>query len=69
MEQTKENKVGYYSDSSHILKGASMLPTIYTVADIIEEVKKDICDNYCKYSEDEKKCDEMCPDCPLNRLG
>jgi hypothetical protein len=40
-----------------------------TVADIIEEVKKKICDDYCKYAEDEKKCEEMCPDCPLNRLG
>lgn len=39
-----------------------------TVADIIEEVKKDICDNYCKYSSEED-IEEKCPDCPLNRLG
>lgn len=40
-----------------------------TVADIIEEVKKDICENYCKYSGDEDAEKEKCPDCPLGRLG
>ena len=40
-----------------------------TVADIIEEVKKDICDNYCKFSGDEKAMEEKCADCPLSRLG
>ena len=34
-----------------------------------EEVKKDICDNYCKYSGDEKAQEEKCADCPLSRLG
>lgn len=41
-----------------------------TVADIIEEVKKDICDNYCKYSEDDsEESEERCANCPLSRLG
>lgn len=48
-----------------------------SIADIVEDVKKDICDNYCKmpykYSEaqwDEIFGTEACPcwNCPLNRL-
>lgn len=40
-----------------------------TVSDIIEDVKKEICQDYCKYAEDEKACEEKCPDCPLTKLG
>ena len=50
-----------------------------TVSDIIEEVRSDICDNYCKYSdinytreysdaEYDKMMREQCDSCPLNRL-
>lgn len=41
---------------------------------IIEEVKEDICRNYCKYTESSYKSleqDEVyakCEECPLNRL-
>lgn len=48
----------------------------YTVLDIIEEVKSDICISYCKWPNiwDEEKegnelCDsDICRRCPLNRL-
>lgn len=45
-----------------------------TICEIIESVKSDICDHYCKYPEryTEDKSDdifdEKCKDCPLNRL-
>lgn len=47
---------------------------------ILEEVKEDLCDNYCKYpgeyyllyedSEVAHECmlQDVCADCPLNRL-
>lgn len=46
--------------------------TTKTVFEIIEEVKTDICDNYCKYPEQYKDYDDMldeqCDKCPLGRL-
>ena len=47
-----------------------------SVCEIFEEVKKDICDNYCKYPDiwDEEKEEkplyesEHCENCPLLRL-
>lgn len=43
-----------------------------SVTDIIEEVKTDICDKYCKYPEQYDNYDEMlrdvCENCALNRL-
>lgn len=48
-----------------------------TVSQIIEEVKMEICDNYCRYStiyntDNEDEYDEMigkrCSNCPLDRL-
>ena len=43
-----------------------------TVSDIFEEIKSNMCDNYCKYSARYKDYDEMleevCSKCPLNRL-
>ena len=47
-----------------------------SVGEIIEEVKNDICNNYCKYPDtwDEEKegveliNSEVCDKCPLNRL-
>lgn len=51
-----------------------------TVTQIMEQVKNDICDNYCKYPEWSKKffkdtdkadeflLNEICLDCPLKRL-
>ena len=45
-----------------------------TITDILEDVSKDICDNYCKYpdiyqkEEEEYKLYEHCDKCPLNRL-
>lgn len=45
------------------------------VSDILEDVKTDICDNFCKYSAetenitDSELFEEMCMQkCPLNRL-
>ena len=49
-------------------------------AEIIQEVKEEMCDHYCKYpveflmtyedSEEahDKMIEEMCAECPLNRL-
>lgn len=48
-----------------------------TVAQIIEEVKEEMCDHYCKHIEKiqgggeeafEKLVEEFCDKCPLNRL-
>lgn len=45
-----------------------------SVTDIIEEVKGQICDRYCKYpsqytsEEWEEVFEEICSDCPLDRL-
>lgn len=43
-----------------------------TISEIIEEVKCDICDNYCKYPDvldDEEVLTGTCEQCPLGRLG
>lgn len=47
-----------------------------TVSNIIEEVKTQICNDYCRYpnefDEEEEGCElsesEICGNCPLNRL-
>lgn len=45
-----------------------------SVTQIIEEVCQDICDNYCKHptlhtpDEWENVMDEVCENCPLNKL-
>lgn len=47
-----------------------------TVQEIIEEVKNDMCRNYCKYTdtwdEEAEGCElpesEICANCPLNKL-
>ena len=47
-----------------------------TVTEQIEEIKDDICNNYCKWpdvwDEEAEGCDltesDYCRDCPLNRL-
>ena len=47
-----------------------------TVSQIIEEVKIEICDNYCRYpkiynindDEYDAKMEEICVNCPLSRL-
>ena len=42
------------------------------IADIIEQVKENICDNYCKYPDqyesNETMIEEQCEKCPLCRL-
>lgn len=43
-----------------------------TISEIVEEVKTEICDNYCKYPDvldDEEVLYGMCEQCPLGRLG
>lgn len=44
---------------------------IQTIPQIIEEVKTEMCDHYCKYpneiKDDEELCD-ICGKCPLGRL-
>ena len=48
--------------------------TRITVADILEEVKAEICEQYCKYPVIYKDMDEdefiekICGECPLHRL-
>lgn len=45
-----------------------------SITDIIEEVKEDICSNYCKHPEKyepdewDNVFEEVCKDCPLDRL-
>lgn len=45
-----------------------------TVTDIFEQIKEEICDEYCKYpgivedQEDLLKKDGPCSKCPLNKL-
>ncbi|MGN0417032.1 hypothetical protein [Anaerostipes faecalis] len=42
-----------------------------TVTDILEEVKQQICDDYCKYPtliDDIEELDTKCTECPLNKL-
>ena len=42
------------------------------ISEIIEDVKKDICDDYCRYSIDEsldeEKLWDICIECPLSRI-
>ena len=42
------------------------------IEEIVEEVCKEMCDKYCKYSDgvdiDSDKLDEICSNCPLNKL-
>lgn len=45
-----------------------------TVTMIIDHVKEEMCDKYCKYTEqswkslEENEVNEICEKCPLNRL-
>lgn len=42
-----------------------------SVSDIIEEVRTEMCDKYCKYREraiNEDDIEMRCVDCPLNKL-
>ena len=42
-----------------------------SITQIIEEVKEEVWDKYCKYpviTEDENIIETVCPDCPLNKL-
>lgn len=47
-------------------------PESKTVTDILEEVKKEMCDEYCVYAKltpnFQKEAEETCNRCPLNRL-
>lgn len=42
-----------------------------TISEIVEEVKTEICDNYCKYPDvlPEDVLWSNCEKCPLGRLG
>ena len=45
---------------------------IQTIPQIIEEVKMEMCDNYCKMTneiKDDEKLYDICEKCPLGRLG
>lgn len=52
------------------------METTRTITEQIEEIKDDICNNYCKYpdiyDEETEGCDlsesDHCRNCPLNRL-
>ena len=42
-----------------------------SITQILDDVKSEICDKYCKYPyeiEDEADLDEICKNCPLERL-
>lgn len=59
------------ADEKFELMPAEKLSTI--VSETIEAVKRQICDDYCKYpaeysGENEQMLEEQCEDCPLNRL-
>lgn len=46
-----------------------------SIAQQLEEVTQEICDNYCKYPERytaeewDSVCEELCYKCPLNKLS
>ena len=43
-----------------------------TITEIVEEVKCEMCDNYCKYPneiKDDEELYDICEKCPLGRLG
>lgn len=55
------------------LKESQMEVKKQSISEIIEEVKCEICDNYCKYpdlftAEEEEVLWGMCEKCPLGRL-
>lgn len=43
-----------------------------SISDLLEEAKEEMCDNYCKFSEQAKDEEELwntiCDKCPLNKL-
>lgn len=43
-----------------------------SVTDLIEEVREDICNKYCKYAEkgmvSDETIEDICTKCPLNKL-
>lgn len=42
-----------------------------SVTELIEEVREEICDKYCKYSDrglSDDEIEELCTNCPLNKL-
>lgn len=42
-----------------------------SVTDLIEEVRAEICDKYCKYRDRElgdNEIEKLCENCPLNKL-
>lgn len=51
-----------------------------TITDLLEEIEKEICDNYCKYPEiclaevkdpdlaEDRLYDKYCEKCPFNRI-
>lgn len=50
---------------------ANIREELKKVDEEIEEVKSEMCDYYCKYTEDWKEgkdVEEICNKCPLNRL-
>jgi len=73
-----------YRDIEGLVKNSALLlETAYdrgakerqqaTIPDIIESVKIEICDKYCKYPYkdgiSEETLQEICENCPLSRLG
>ena len=64
--------------ASHTTKGSTgkgrrlTMDKEHTVTEILEEVKNDICDNYCKYPEEYEDYEDMlkerCNDCVLKLL-
>jgi hypothetical protein len=41
-----------------------------TISEMFEDIKEQMCDKYCKYVDElgEEEIDELCTNCPLNRL-
>ena len=54
-------------------QGEKKMANNKVVSEIIEDVKAEICDNYCKYPEqwvdkEGEMMDEICKNCPLGKL-
>lgn len=50
------------------------LADLPSVTEIMNEIMTEMCENYCKYphqkwEHDEAMYEQVCSDCPLNKLG
>ena len=59
-------------DWNEIMKALSIAVKPQSVGEIVDGVKDDMCDGYCKYPDQihdiDRLLDTVCSNCPLNRL-